>query len=299
MMKPLKKNPTIPFGYCQCSCGEKTTIIKQSVSKKGYIKGQPHPYLRCHHPACGWQPTARVAEFTASTPDPNPSGLCMCGCGGQTKLSENNDLRYGIVKGAYQRYIAGHRSRVPKPPRPAPPVVSRLCKCGCGQETPLAKYTDTVHGATKGVPISCIQGHGRRSSPLLYVEEDRGYKTPCWIWQRYRQKGYGRTWDTVRKIKLGAHRLFYEVYKGPIPKGLTIDHLCKVPACVNPDHLEPVTSSVNSRRAINSKLNEERVRRIRWLHSVGVRYSELGKIYGVTWQTTQAICNRHAWKGVS
>lgn len=45
-----------------------------------------------------------------------------------------------------------------------------------------------------------------------------------------------------------AHRVFYEHHVGPIPLGLTIDHLCKVTRCVNPDHLEPVTQRVNTLR---------------------------------------------------
>ena len=45
-----------------------------------------------------------------------------------------------------------------------------------------------------------------------------------------------------------AHRLYYELEKGPIPKGLTLDHLCRVRCCVNPDHLEPVTLVENVMR---------------------------------------------------
>lgn len=46
-----------------------------------------------------------------------------------------------------------------------------------------------------------------------------------------------------------AHRFTYELYKGEIPKGLTIDHLCKNKCCCNPDHLEAVTQAENNRRA--------------------------------------------------
>jgi hypothetical protein len=40
----------------------------------------------------------------------------------------------------------------------------------------------------------------------------------------------------------------YEMLVGPVPDGLELDHLCRVPACVNPDHLEPVTHIENVRR---------------------------------------------------
>jgi hypothetical protein len=45
-----------------------------------------------------------------------------------------------------------------------------------------------------------------------------------------------------------AHRVVYEILVGPIPSGLQLDHICSVPWCVNPDHLEPVTAKENTRR---------------------------------------------------
>lgn len=71
---------------------------------------------------------------------------------------------------------------------------------------------------------------------------------PCWLWTGVIQKGgYGRF--SLNRKYVGAHRWSYEHHVGPIPKGLTIDHLCFVPACVNPAHLEPVTQGENNRRA--------------------------------------------------
>lgn len=70
--------------------------------------------------------------------------------------------------------------------------------------------------------------------------------TLCWIWQcNLSDQGYGRLYiDQATPRKL-AHRFAYELYKGPIPDSLTLDHLCRVRSCVNPSHLEAVTTKVN------------------------------------------------------
>jgi hypothetical protein len=69
-----------------------------------------------------------------------------------------------------------------------------------------------------------------------------------WYWRGYTSpKGYGTFgWNNQHQI---AHRFAYEHWVGPIPEGLEIDHTCKVRNCVNPAHLEPVTTLVNQHRA--------------------------------------------------
>lgn len=69
----------------------------------------------------------------------------------------------------------------------------------------------------------------------------------CWIWMLALLKGgYGRI--KIGKITKLAHRVAYELLKGPIPDGLEIDHLCRVRCCINPNHLEPVSYLENIRR---------------------------------------------------
>jgi hypothetical protein len=57
--------------------------------------------------------------------------------------------------------------------------------------------------------------------------------------------GYGHRYMKWLGKVLLAHRVSYELVKGPIPEGLHLDHLCRTPLCVNPDHLEPVTHREN------------------------------------------------------
>jgi hypothetical protein len=74
--------------------------------------------------------------------------------------------------------------------------------------------------------------------------------TGCWLWKAGTNVyGYGafRITETGKVVR--SHRLAYEVLVGEIPPGLEIDHLCRVRACLNPAHLEPVTHKENMRRS--------------------------------------------------
>jgi hypothetical protein len=68
----------------------------------------------------------------------------------------------------------------------------------------------------------------------------------CWLWTGNQTHGYGSI--RVEGHHLRVHRVVYEAMRGPIPEGLTIDHLCRVRNCVNPAHLEPVTAVENVMR---------------------------------------------------
>lgn len=68
----------------------------------------------------------------------------------------------------------------------------------------------------------------------------------CWNWigsTRYR--GYGEFWTGNHTVP--AHRVAYEWFVAPIPKGFTVDHICRNTGCVNPDHLRVMTLSDNCR----------------------------------------------------
>lgn len=141
-------------------------------------------------------------------------------------------------------------------------LTNQLCQCGCGFATPLA--TATRRGNIKGTPTRYLRGHGGRfTGPSYSVDSESG----CWNWIRVvASNGYGHAYANRRPT--GAHRLYYEKYKGPIPRNLQIDHLCRNRRCVNPNHLEAVTARENTRRSPRTKLTEEDIHEIQRLRNV-------------------------------
>lgn len=115
-----------------------------------------------------------------------------------------------------------------------------LCACGCQEPAPPPSH---------GVVRRFRAGHNfRLRKPIWrYLPEDRGYTTPCWVWfGTIDHRGYPQTAKNGKTAR--AHRVIYEALVGAIPEGLTLDHLCRVKACVNPAHLEPVTRGENTLR---------------------------------------------------
>lgn len=128
-----------------------------------------------------------------------------------------------------------------------PTIPLGYCQCGCGRRTSIPTRNTTKYGWVKGQPLRFARGHKPRERP-----EDRFWsrveKTDgCWIWTGGCIKGYGAFWYEGRNVR--AHRYAYELLVGPIPEGLTLDHLCRNKPCVNPAHLEPVTVGENVLRS--------------------------------------------------
>lgn len=87
----------------------------------------------------------------------------------------------------------------------------------------------------------------------IIMPPDTDLKEKCWAWNGVQWKsGYGR-WNQ-HNWGYWVHRVTYSQYRGPIPDGLTIDHLCMNKICCNPFHLDPVTQKENTRRWAEQKI---------------------------------------------
>jgi HNH endonuclease len=72
--------------------------------------------------------------------------------------------------------------------------------------------------------------------------------TQCWLWRGGLIDGYAQV--KIDQKTRRVHRIMYELHRGPIPDGLTLDHLCRCRSCINPGHVEPVENKVNVLRGV-------------------------------------------------
>lgn len=94
----------------------------------------------------------------------------------------------------------------------------------------------------------------------VFVKVDAG--GPCWLWTGKSRDSYGHgiLWFYLLGARTGryVHRLVWEHLVGPIPDGMTLDHLCRITNCVNPDHLEVTTMGENVLRGFGPSAQNAR-----------------------------------------
>lgn len=75
-------------------------------------------------------------------------------------------------------------------------------------------------------------------------------ETGCWEWQgRLNSNGYGWAQRGPGHKPRVVHRIIWEhTHNEPVPSGMQLDHLCRNRRCCNPDHMEVVTASENTKR---------------------------------------------------
>ncbi len=119
--------------------------------------------------------------------------------------------------------------------------------------------------AKQSQPVSVMEVLARAAANPRVARKFQRLFTPepnsgCWLWTgALNSCGYGSFRDGPTRVApvRGAHVVSYEIYIGPVPDGLQLDHLCRVRSCVNPYHLEPVTQAENMRRGVATQRSAE------------------------------------------
>lgn len=191
------------------------------------------------------------------------------------------------------------------------------CQCGCGQDAPISTRQRASRGVRKGQPQLYILGHIGKLKTYSSLEdaflsnvEIKG-KDECWLWQGTRRgNGYGCV--GYNNKLLDAHRLSYELYRGPIRDGMLVCHECDNRLCVNPDHLflgnygenyqDAKSKDRHSRgeRHGNRKLSDEDVVAIRDAYRARKHGDMplLAERFGVSVSTIHGIGRGEAWKHI-
>jgi hypothetical protein len=102
----------------------------------------------------------------------------------------------------------------------------------------------------KPIPSLTAQQERRFWERVTGTQIDAGQTARCWEWTgRKNVGGYGSV--SLNDREYPVHRVAYTILRGPIPDGLTLDHLCRNKACCNPAHLDPCTAVENAMRGDN------------------------------------------------
>lgn len=120
----------------------------------------------------------------------------------------------------------------------------------------------------------------------------------CWLWQGACDSrwGYGKTFVGSRRdgSRRGAkaHIVSYQAFVGPVPAGLTLDHACNVPRCVNPEHLVPMTQRENTLKPGSRAVTALNARRTHCEQGHPLSGDNL------RWRGTMRVCRTcQGWKG--
>lgn len=158
-------------------------------------------------------------------------------------------VRYGGSDTASRRYANGD---------PGICVVGG-CVSRISQSGLCAKH---FQRSIRGVPLLEPTSRDKSVEARFWEKVDRNGGAPanphtavagqCWIWTAAQRSKHHPGYGAFRykgKQQL-AHRVAWQMVRGEIPDGLVLDHLCRRPACVNPDHLETTDQGSNVRRSL-------------------------------------------------
>lgn len=133
----------------------------------------------------------------------------------------------------------------------------------------------------------------------------------CWTWTASTiPQGYGQIWSKEAQRPVRAHRVAWELVKGPIPDGLNVLHDCDNPPCCNPSHFFLGTHKDNAADKVakgrqtqgegfsHAKLTADRVRSLRMIRELGATYQQLADMFDVGIASAYRVCKRQTWRHV-
>ena len=162
-----------------------------------------------------------------------------------------------------------------------------------GVESWLGDEYGKLHQQQKMSTYIPDEGTGGRMAPKRRTTWERFLSfidvraDECWLWRGAKRNGYGMfviplaedsLWKAGR-VQPNAHRYMWEQVMGPVTQEMQLDHLCRVRACVNPFHLEVVTSRENTLRGVSHA-------------AVCIRENRCGKGHEFTPENTQLYRGR-------
>lgn len=184
-----------------------------------------------------------------------------------------------------------------------------LCKCGCGQSTSIAKYTDRRFGWIRGKPKTFINGHWRRGKragdAANIAARSRPLQNGCIEWAGAKDKdGYALFTPYGQPTKRLA-RYLYTLQYGPLEPTQFVCHTCDNPSCINVVHLFVGSTQTNmddmkqkqrqsqGEKHAKTKLTARQVRKIR---ASPLPHAVLAAQYGTCYSTIGNIKHRRTWK---
>lgn len=156
----------------------------------------------------------------------------------------------------------------------------KICSVdGCGGRVNGRGYCSSHYNRLRryGNPLAEVKRRGPASPEdrfWLYAKKTES----CWIWTgNFYSNGYSRI--SVKRVDKLGHRWAYEHFIGPIPDGMQVDHICRVRACVRPDHLRLATNKQNNENHALRRDNTHGYRGV-WLNKRTGKYQARAQHHG-------------------
>lgn len=145
----------------------------------------------------------------------------------------------------------------------------------------------------------------------FFAKVSKDKRRKCWLWTASTAgKGYGQFRIPGTRRNVYAHRMSYELHKGPIPKGMMVCHSCDNPLCVNPDHLFLGDAWINLKdmaskgrhlygeRNSQAKLTARRVHAIHRAAERGDSQRKIAERFGIGQMTVCRILKGDRWRHI-